>query len=239
MNKHDNTLLIWVLSWAAVLLALLYSPLGSPDLYSKRKYYEPNQGVNFNNISIYKGHEPVSFIKTIKNAVKHVTSNDSNDPTFEIPVNLESKKFNYSVSTVSSKNYRTGSINGNVTYNARKQQSSTSSGGNQMSGSSSNGSYTNNVANHSQSTSTVSSLSFSSNIEVVSTGNTVFSDTTLFADASNNIQPQRINNYSDPGSEPASNPIPVGDGWIALLVMVLSYCGFKMNLFQKLKRKIA
>jgi hypothetical protein len=53
MKKGENTLLIWVLSWAAVLLGLLYSPLGSPDLYNNRSYFADNQGVNFNKVVIY------------------------------------------------------------------------------------------------------------------------------------------------------------------------------------------
>jgi hypothetical protein len=32
---------------------------------------------------------------------------------------------------------------------------------------------------------------------------------------------------TDPGDEPIGDPIPVGDGWVFLLVLVATYAGWK------------
>src|SRR5450759_1973386 len=44
----QKNILVWVLPLAGLLLVVLYSPIGSPDLYKQRKYFIENQGVNFN-----------------------------------------------------------------------------------------------------------------------------------------------------------------------------------------------
>jgi hypothetical protein len=47
MNGRVNKILVWFLSWAVLLLIVIYSPIGSPNLYVHNKYDIHDQGVNF------------------------------------------------------------------------------------------------------------------------------------------------------------------------------------------------
>jgi len=42
VQKKKEKILFWTLSWAALLVAVLYSPMGSPELYSSTEYYYQN-----------------------------------------------------------------------------------------------------------------------------------------------------------------------------------------------------
>ena len=57
MDKREHTMLILVLAAAGMLLLLLYSPWGSPDLYNNRVYFADNQGVNFESRIISKEYQ--------------------------------------------------------------------------------------------------------------------------------------------------------------------------------------
>ena len=86
MHKSENTILIWVLTWAGLLLGLLYSPIGSPDLYKHRNYFVENQGVNFSGVEISRGSNEVSFLKVLKNATKSSSSYQDENADLNIPV---------------------------------------------------------------------------------------------------------------------------------------------------------
>jgi hypothetical protein len=47
MNEKERIILVWVLAFGSLLVALLYSPLGSPDMYRKKVYFAEYQGVQF------------------------------------------------------------------------------------------------------------------------------------------------------------------------------------------------
>src|ERR1035437_9321006 len=111
MHKSENTILIWVLSWAGFLLALLYSPIGSPDLYRHRNYFNENQGVNFNGEGISRGSREISFLKVIANSPRGI-SGQNEDAEINIPTanNTSGKKYNYQVSEATKSVNHTGSV---------------------------------------------------------------------------------------------------------------------------------
>ena len=47
MSKRHKNILVWIISWAGLLLAVLYSPVGSPDMYSNKSFFAESQGVSF------------------------------------------------------------------------------------------------------------------------------------------------------------------------------------------------
>ncbi|MEI8085897.1 MAG: hypothetical protein WCG93_06750, partial [Paludibacter sp.] len=47
MRKTEQTLLIWILTAAVSILLVLYSPVGSPEMYNHKQNFAMHQGVSF------------------------------------------------------------------------------------------------------------------------------------------------------------------------------------------------
>lgn len=208
MDKKQKNILLWVLTWAGLLLLVLYSPLGSPELYSHAKYYAPYQGVVFNGSEIQNSMQ-------IKN--KRTTGTPSLNQ-LSVPDNGQQLKrvFAYSISNApkpsssNSGNQVVLSQDNNVVSNSNNTVDL-------------NATYNGFVARNSKS---VENQNFG--LPSLST------DLGLLAD--NNLNKQSagtgLAGTTDPGGDPTGNPIPVGDGWVFLIALSIIYT------FLKMKKKI-
>jgi hypothetical protein len=208
VDKKRKSILVWILTWAGLLVAVLYSPVGSPDLYVSTRYSIPYRGGMY-------GVAKISDVPTLKTNVTNVT----------------------------------GSV-GNQTYSAgsRNQNSYSASGGNLdaklNSGSFSGFTYSSNIQRARDKASSIggswagigSMASRSSGNNAVAQNTGVISmstDMSMFENNSMNKQsvddplPPLQNGGTDPGDDPTGSPIPVGDGWILLLVFVSVYSIWK------------
>ena len=241
MHRSENTILIWVLSWASLLLALLYSPIGSPDLYRHRNYFNENQGVNFNGSGISRGSRDISFLKVLKNAPRSVRGNQNQDAELNVPTanNNPGKGYTYQV-TGSSKSFsQTKAVitiaNNHFTSANRINEgigSSSNSGGGGGGGMSS-GITSNSVSRKSsQSDSGIQSGGVSS----MSVDLSVFGDSTV---NQINKNTQKVDSLVDPGDPALDQPIPVPEGWSFLILSGLVYCGYIQLIKKRIGNKVS
>ena len=213
MHKSDNTILIWVLSWAGVLLALLYSPFGSPELYHTKRYFTDNQGVNFNKI-------------TIKNEPKRGSEDNYTDAELGVDIRKSShtRNYNYSVNASGKSGIK------NITsYNIRKTSSRSTRQSSNASGSSSSAKGNRGGTGGNSRGGGILSISktaingsgnLGGGLAVTKVDLSLFSDSTALASEYS----RQKTDYIDPGNEdPTADPIPVGDGWLILLFLVIMY----------------
>ena len=254
MHKSEHTLLIWVLSWASVLLAILYSPIFSPDLYKNRRYCDENQGVNFNKTFINQDLKTIGSVngklKSVKGCVcslgivKNAPKRRGNQQgtNAELLINGENikrnKGYNYKVSYVGKSNNSNTSVV-SIKYNTNSNSGSNSGsggGGGSYSGNNGSGSGDSGASGSSGSRGGSQNASISQNPGVTTAGVdlSIFSDSTRLL-ASNN-SPQRADGFSDPGSEdPLGEPVPVPEGWGFLILMAALYGGYILIKNKKVK----
>jgi len=233
MHKSENTILIWVLSWAGLLLALLYSPIGSPDMYRYKNYFSENQGVNFNATGISRGSKDISSLKVLENAPKNIRASQNGDADLNIPVaiNHQGKKYNYSASSpVKTFNQNTSVVsisNNHFASGDRSRQSNESVGSSSSgvgSGFSSGGISSVSVSQRSS----LNNSSFqSAGISTSSVDLSVFGDSTV-NHINKNIQKVEVGGLVSLGDDPlaADEPLPVPEGWSFLIVLALIYTGY-------------
>ncbi len=250
MNKSENTMLIWVLSCAGFILFVLYSPLGSPDLYQQKKYFSETRGVNFSKIGITRGTKDVSSLKrnvtslksnvsslkSVKNAPKRHLMSEQQNADLKIPVDSISHKNNYNYQPTSevkllSENHtykvETQSDHGvststsNLGSKSQENYSSNGSGGVQTAEYAVSG-----ISNGSKNNNSNRNNSISQNPGVTSTSVdlSIFNDSTLLA--SNNNMQKSSNGLYDPGTDPFGDPIPVPDGLSLLFLLLIIYSGY-------------
>ena len=198
----------WFLVWAGLLIVVLYSPIGSPDLYTTKstmmdyQTFVPNKG-------------------EILNSPKAKYSDNSNSDESDIPNPGITMKSNYSIKNYPSSQFsNTGSSYSTI-------QSQSYRGNNSISGSQ-NGGGTIVLAGRSSHSSAgtsgvvmtngITNLSTTSNISNSSTKQSVTADT-----------PQ---GGTDPGGDPTGDPIPVGDGWILFMLFSSLYSILKSGYIQ-------
>lgn len=204
--------MIWIIVWAGLLIVVLYSPIGSPDLYNSRNYYVQNQSITVNN-------------NVIQNAPKINPVSQNSDNGLDIPDISPVSRTNYAVNNYqssgsSSQGYSYSIQNQSYQNNNSSGSDGISSGGNSfiMSGGSRNSS--------------------ASSAVVMTNGITTLSLTT---DLNSNPTKQSSSPYkggtggTDPGGDPTGPPIPVGDGWGLLVFFGVCYAAFKKRLFVKNK----
>jgi len=202
----QKNILVWVLPLAGLLLVVLYSPIGSPDLYKQRKYFIENQGVNFNG--------------GIKNAPKGKNNYQNDEPELSVPDYSSERKNTASSYPVKNTTASYGQTTGYVAIQAKDPF---------IPNKSSNGSTGNEGASFS-----VGHKSSRNNSVFQDNGITSLNtDLKLFAD--NNTTRQSTQNQlndggTDPGGDPTGNPIPVPDGFGFLLLLAIGYAGWKINL---------
>jgi hypothetical protein len=201
VNKKQKKMLVWIIVWAGLLIVVLYSPIGSPDLYTNTNYYVVDQPV-----SVQKG-------KTL-NSPKRNFESENNTNGAELPDISSAPGSNYSAGNYQSSNIRAQGS----TYNSQTQSyqnnysagsgNSATSGSSFLSGGGSHRSTGSSGITMNNGTSTLSSTSNLSN-----TGPTK----------------ESVNTYTtgtggtDPGGDPTGDPIPVGDGWETFILLGLLY----------------
>jgi len=192
--------------WAGLLIVVLYSPIGSPDLYYSHNEYAINQSVPVNNGGI-------------ANAPRSGTVSESNDNGQDIPDLSTPSRTSYTVSNTQSSG---GASSQGTSYSTQAQSyqhtNSSSSSGQNVGG----GSFISGGGSHG---------SAASSGVTMTNGITTLSTTTIL---SNQIPKQgaisKITDTSggtDPGGDPDKPPIPVGDGWWLLILFGICYAAFK------------
>ena len=194
------------MTWAGLLLVVVYSPIGSPDLYKPQIYYYKNQGVNFNG--------------AIENAPKVRGISYNNNADITIPnYNLTSKNYtNYSVSSSTHKMNDDGTVG--IIGSGNKSITKQSGGGD---------------AKYLGSGSFSSSRKKSNDNSVPQMGfNSLSSDLSLNGDSvtRQSVDYTPGAGGTDPGEDPLDPPIPVGDGFWFLLLLASGYAIWKMKLFR-------
>lgn len=235
MNNSEKTLLIWVLIIAVALLALLYSPIGSPDIYHPRTYFTNNQGVDFSKKNIGQGTQQVESLKSniesfkkITNSSKYVSDNVQN-PEIKVLDENSVKREKRHYKTSSDNNSSSTSIrNSKIIDNKVKtnhQVSTTSSSSNFQNNENGNNSLkkiqrTNQSAN--------SPNSINSSFGEQSSGNTGMNVNISASDlsslfANNNSARQSSQSLDSGMQEPFGEPVPISDGWGYLILLTILY----------------
>jgi hypothetical protein len=211
VDRKKKGIVVWMLTWASLLLAVLYSPFGSPDLYSPKKYFSDNQGV------IFKNNE-------ITNAPIVKSPSHGENTGFSVPDNAtnSSKTHSYTISnTVPTSSNSVAVSSQAINYNQTKN-STQSSGIEQGSfASSQSGTKSNNSGSEFQRNSFISS---SNDFNLLATNN-------LFRQGADAINP--LIDTADPGGDPFGPPIPITDGWVFLLGLSVVYVIIKRFFFLK------
>jgi len=243
MNKNENTLLIWVLTTAGILLAILYSPLGSPDLYYTRNYFSENQSVNFNGIGIFKGLKDVGSIqskvsslkssveslKTISNSRKSKGSDYGSASDLNVPnvADKNKKRYQSSSADYSELNKRNGNTNspkinksGSSITNSGVSVSNNSQSGNNSGSNGGGSSESFSAGSHGNSHATSNSQNPGA-ISVVSVNLSSIDSTSLLA---SNYSAQKSTQFIDPGAgDPLGDPVPIPEGWGYLILLAVGY----------------
>ncbi len=256
MNNKEQTILIWILAAASLVLLLLYSPWGSPDIYTKRVYFAENQGVDFSKINIGRSSFEVSCLKSglgsvragvsslsaIRNATKSI-QNYSND-NYEIRVEDNyTKRKEENKPTVSQYNNSAAKKNRIIAYNkisnsqgnAHKYSSRGESISSYSNGSSASGGDAGSNGGFSMNSGGISSMNSNSGqidrgISSLNVNLTMYNDSTIMMGMDS---PQKA--ISDPGDGPINGePVPVGEGWIFLLILGAIYAVIKKRVFSSL-----
>jgi hypothetical protein len=207
VDKRKNKIILWLLSWAGLLLVVIYSPIGSPDLYKPQVYYYQNQGVNFNG--------------AIENAprVGNISSNDNNDisiPTYTAPrknystYNVDAPKRGNSSGVVAM-----GGVSGRSSVTKQNNTTGNSGGFGGSSFSSSRKKADNNV------TSQIGINTFSTDLSL--NGDSTTRQSVDYTPGSG---------ATDPGEDPEGPPIPVGDGYWFLTLLAIGYLIWKTKIFR-------
>jgi len=248
MEKKELNLLIWILAVAGFILALLYSPLGNPDAYNEKHYFEAKQEVNFfgkiTNApkSIMNYQNSINEISTLTKNVEQVSFQSSTglsnnidfkmaEPTLSTAMptyNNNTKKRTYSVSTPSNSNsystianYAINQSNSNYTARSNFYRPSSTAISSTNGGS---------AGGRIGTLPTYNTYRNTNNNPTQPTGFTAISvDLSLLTDSVYNRQdedtaPQKGN--ADPGDGPSEEPIPVGDGGWLLVFMAAIYAAY-------------
>ena len=222
MIKKQKKIMVWLIVWAGLLIVVLYSPIGSPDLYSPTNYYFINQTV-----PVEKG----AIVRTPKRNFE--SENNSNDA--ELPDISSLSRSNNAVG-----NYLSANTSSQGSYNAEKSQSYQN---NNSSGSGNNG-----IGVSPFLTSGSSHSSFGTSGISMSNGMSTLSLTMNLTN--NGIAKESINTYTsssggtDPGGDPPGDPIPVGEGWEIFMFSGLLYSFIKIlnkrdsNILSHIKNQI-
>ena len=189
-----------MLTWASLLVAVLYSPLGSPELY-KEVNPVTYQGVNFSN-------------RDIANASKTIKQAGNNSNGISIPDNNQQPgNSTYKVSGATTNN-NSGSYSSRPEDNFSSNQSSQSGEVNGQFGS---------VSGGKSSDRSTGSLMGSQNLSLNSDLSSVNNNNT--SQGANLDGP--LDGTTDPGGDPTGAPIPVGDGWVFLILLSGAYFAAK------------
>lgn len=209
MTKKQNKILGWLLVWAGLLVVVLYSPIGSPDLYTASPTYAVisqgaatgnNEIPNATKVKITTDNTDNSSLPDIPEVGTSALQATSNGTGNYASATTYSQGSSYAMQTQTYQN-NTGSGGGSVFI---------ASGGSRSSAGTSGGiSTTGGIAGLSSShTLTNTSVKQNATAQTLDTGGT------------------------DPGGDPDPGTlIPVGDGWGILLLLGVCYAALKKRTF--------
>jgi len=205
MTKIQHAILVWLLACAGLLIAVLYSPVGSPDFYESAD--NRTKSLNF---------EPINGV--ITNSPKtHAVYENSQDELILPDLSFPSTTNRSIANTGSKKNYSNGSFNRSVQLPSSQNSNSTSTGNSGSPFLAGGRSHNSDGSSAIMMTNGITTLSMTSEVSnTISKQNAA--DQTYTADGN-----------SDPGDNPYGDPIPVGDGWGLLVFLGVCYGFFKRN----------
>ena len=207
MQKRQKNILIFVLTLAGLLVAMLYSPIGSPTDYSSLYYYSTNPGVQFQG--------GIANAPTSNNYV------DNNEPELILPLQETTQK------SIAKANIST-SVNSEQNLNSTSQINSTGITKNQANSTMSGGALsvsgtTSRTGTNASTAITQQGYGFTSLSTDLTANNTTTKQNTLSGAGGGG---------TDPGGDPTGPPIPVGDGWIFLMFLAGGYVFIKRLFFK-------
>lgn len=205
MTKKQYNIMTGLIIWAGLLIVVLYSPIGSPDLYYSQNYY--TETPSFTNQSV------------IPNAPKQNYASGSSDVELDIPDISSHLKTNYHVGSYPS---------GSKTYHGSSYSIQTPSFQNNSSSGystfgSSGGSFTS-TGRSSGNKGGTPGISMTNGITTMYTSTDLINSPTK---QSVNYPYSPESGATDPGGDPTGDPIPAGDGWGLLLIFGVCYAAFK------------
>lgn len=208
VNRQKN-ILVWIITWAGLLLLVLYSPIGSPDLYTSKKYFTANQGVQFNGEVI----ENAPMIKTVEgnnyqelNVPVYNSTELKNNTTYSVSNNSDNSKSNNFPTQVSS------------SLGSTQKSSNNEASGGGIGGTM--GTFIGKTSKENTTSQTTGFMSLTTDLNALT----------------NNTTSQSVNGYisgsgaTDPGGDPLGDPIPVGDGWGLLILFGVCYILLKKRI---------
>jgi len=207
LNKRQKKIFTWIIVWAGLLIVVLYSPVGSPGLYSAQNY-----SINNQTISIKSG----AIINSPKGAASSDDAgNDSDLPDISTTPATTNTTGNYQSSNSLSRGSSYSSQQ--PSYQNTNSSSTGTTGGAGVSIIAGGGSRSSNASSAIAMTNGIASISTTD----LSTTNTTTKQSTSSGTLSTGA--------TDPGNDPTGDPIPVGDGWGALLLFGGIYILFKVR----------
>jgi len=207
LKKRQKKILTWIVVWAGLLIIVLYSPVGSPGLYSSQNYYTDNQSVPLIRSGFNHSHKVTSSSEDVDNGSA-------------FPENSSTPVTNYTTGNYQSANSlsRGTSYSTNQSSDQNTNKSTTSAtGGAGISMIARRGSGSNNGN---------SAIAMTNGIASIST--TDLSSTNTITKQSSQ-QSTQSTGATDPGGDPTNAPIPVGNSWEALMLFGGIYVLLKMK----------
>ena len=207
MSNKKKNILVWIFTWAILLLVVLYSPLGSPDLYSSADgFYTavPNADLSGSNL----GSGSSNFSTTPDYNELNVPDYNSAEGT-----KLSSGNYNYTPNSGSSSgstshtSYAVSQTDPIQSVKTNNSSTGLNEGGSTF------------ISNNSSKSSDASSA------VTMSSGGV----TTLSSDLTTPPTTKQAVNYganqggTDPGGDPTGPPLPITDGWIFMLLLAATY----------------
>ena len=209
MKHNSNKILIWVLSWSVVILLVIYSPIGSPDLYIQNKYVVYNQGVNFSS--------------GIPNTPKVQSYQQYEEPDLNLPTYTPATK-TYTVNS----SVTAAKIIGNTNYSVSETETNHAVSAQSAGGTATGGGF---IFMNSHSDAQNKPTLQANGITTLSTN---LNPTTNSTTTRQLVTEGSGDGGTDPGGDPTGNPIPVGDGFFILLLMAGGYALKKQLTFIKI-----
>ena len=212
MNNKKKNILVWIFTWAALLLVVLYSPIGSPDLYSSSDYYAgiPNANLSGSNTTSPGFTESGGDYNELD--VPDYSSAESS---------TKQPSGSYGYTTPSSDNTSSGAgsyvASETQSYQNLKDGSSSGAGGGGSTFISNNGSGGGNDA--------------SSAVSMTNGGITTLSSAAVTTNSTLQAAPPSQTTGHHPPHDPTQPAIPVGDGWVFLLLLAVGYGIIKKRFF--------
>jgi len=210
VEKKRQNILIWLFSWASLLLIVLYSPIGNPETYNQNNYYSTIQEAN-------------NYISGFSNSTNHrITYKEGKHISTQTSSSGSNTANSYLINNKSIGSKVQNSVQPNITnVNSTKD-------------------YKNSVLGYDEFIGGISAIGVggTNNYSSLSTSGLISmsNDQSLLADNNLTRQGTGLDNptgTTDPGDDPSGPPIPIPDGWGFLFALVIIYAVIKRSFFMK------